>query len=102
MMLNFVIGSLPWDNTFCSDNTKLFGTIGKMKELDEIQKICEPLPLQFSAYMNYVFNLGFDQEPDYDYLEQLVEQIGHENGFVLTDNIFDWATKLSCKDLKYT
>lgn len=44
MMLNFVIGSLPWEDTFCSNKTQLFGTIGKMKELSEIEKFCEPLP----------------------------------------------------------
>jgi len=44
MILNFVIGSLPWDEIYSSDYTQLFSTIGKMKELEEVLKICEPLP----------------------------------------------------------
>lgn len=33
MMLNFVTGSLPWEDTHSSCYTQLFGTIGKMKEM---------------------------------------------------------------------
>ena len=35
-------------------------------------------------------------------MERLVFEIAKSNGFRLDDNIFDWATTLSCKDLKYT
>lgn len=52
--------------------------------------------------MRYVRHLKFDQDPDYDYVERLVIEIAKSHGFRLDDNIFDWATTLSCKDLKYT
>lgn len=102
MMINFVTGQLPWEDTQSSNFTQLFGTIGKMKELPEIELMCKSLPPQFCLYMCYVRNLKFDQEPDYDYIEQLIKEIADQNAFRLDDNIFDWATTLSCKDLKYT
>ena len=52
--------------------------------------------------MKYCRELKFDEEPNYDYLEMLVHKIAQQFQFSLTDNIFDWATTLSCKDLKYT
>lgn len=102
MMLNFVQGHLPWEETCSSHFTTMFGSIGKMKEIDEILKFCENLPPQFSTYMRYCRKLEFDEEPNYNHLEMLVQDIALQYGFSLTDNIFDWATTLSCKDLKYT
>ncbi len=62
------------------------------------------LPPQFEEYMSYCMNLQFEEEPNYDYLERLVMDIAKEKNFLLTDNIFDWATQQLCKelDLKYT
>jgi len=60
MMLNFVCGSLPWEDTLSSNYTLLFGTIGKMKELSEIEKLCSNLPPQFDLYMQYCRLLNFD------------------------------------------
>ena len=44
MMLNFVIGSLPWDDTYCDNLTRMFPGIGSQKELVMIENMCKNLP----------------------------------------------------------
>lgn len=59
-------------------------------------KLCAQLPVQFSQYMTYVRGLTFEESPDYDMLEELLDQVAQEHNFSLTDNVFDWSVAETC------
>jgi hypothetical protein len=40
-------------------------------------------------YINYTRNMGFEQDPDYEYLRGLFKQVMTAHNF-LCDNEFDW------------
>ena len=57
------------------------GTLVKIFNLDE-----------FIEYINYTRNMGFEQDPDYEYLRGLFRQVMSSNNLIC-DNDFDWLIK---------
>ena len=60
-----------------------------MKASIQMEKL--NLPDQFSEYLTYCRNLKFEEEPNYDYLLGLMQQIASDFDFSLTDNVYDWS-----------
>ena len=44
---------------------------------------------EFSIYMHYVRKLGFEEQPDYDFLRELFSKVLKNIGEV-EDGVFDW------------
>jgi casein kinase 1 len=51
--------------------------------------MCSSLSGEFAIYMNYVRKLGFEEQPDYEFLRELFSKVLKFNGDV-EDGIFDW------------
>lgn len=47
------------------------------------------LPEEFAIYLNYVRKLGFEENPDYDFLRDLFTKVLKNLGEV-EDGVFDW------------
>jgi len=47
---------------------------------------------QFCDYINYTKNLGFEDDPDYNYLKELFKKV-MENNNDQFDFMFDWVKK---------
>lgn len=47
------------------------------------------MPLEFVRYFEYVKKLHFKAQPDYRYLQQLLEKVAEHNS-ITVDNQFEW------------
>ena len=62
-------GDLPWTNLSYDEEAVL-----QSKLLTTVEKLCKGLPAPFCAFVNYVRSLGFDEKPDYQYLQSILSQ----------------------------
>jgi len=91
---------LPWKKSdISSKNEELkdrIKTITKMKMEISAENLCQGLPAEFSSYMKYVKHLEFEEDPNYDYLNNLFLSILSKNQFKNDQNFF-WITKPKMK-----
>lgn len=68
-------GNLPWMNQkFKLDEKRV--KIGEIKGKISIDNLCLDCPSVFALYFKYIRNLGFYDEPNYDYLKNLFATLG--------------------------
>ncbi|KXX74420.1 Casein kinase I 1 [Madurella mycetomatis] len=92
VFMYFLRGGLPWQGLKAATNKQKYEKIGEKKQTTPIKELCEGFPQQFSHYLTYVRNLGFEDTPDYDYLRDLFTQALKEEGGV-EDGEYDWMKK---------
>ena len=81
-MLVFLIKkTLPWLKAEKLKSTKMEirKNIYKLKSTTPVEEICTGLPSEFCDYINYCRKLGFEEDPDYNYLRNLFYQILKKN-----------------------
>ena len=86
------IGALPWSNikakTFYERSLKIYNT----KKNILIDDLCKGLPKEFMIFTEYVRNLKFEEEPDYNFLQNLfidfLKKIDKKN-----DSLFSWISQ---------
>ena len=95
MFIFFAKGSLPWFKLQkgLSLIEKAKKTL-KIKNEITLEKLCENLPYQFLKYMKYCRNLSFEQEPNYEYLKNLFNDILQKNNLT-NDLLFSWVDKIN-------
>jgi casein kinase 1 len=89
VFLYFLRGGLPWQGLKAATNKQKYEKIGEKKQTTVIKDLCEGFPEEFSKYLTYVRNLGFEDTPDYDYLRDLFTQALKNTGEV-EDGEYDW------------
>ncbi|ODQ68662.1 kinase-like protein, partial [Nadsonia fulvescens var. elongata DSM 6958] len=89
VFMYFLRGNLPWQGLKAATNKQKYEKIGDKKQTTQITALCEGLPEQFGQYLIYVRNLGFEENPDYDYLRRLFTQALKTVGEV-EDGEYDW------------
>lgn len=89
VFMYFLRGSLPWQGLKAPTNKVKYEKIGYKKQTTSVNELCFGFPIQFAQYLNYVRNLGFDEDPDYDYLVNLMDKAMTSIG-VEEDGHYDW------------
>ncbi|KAK5987155.1 Casein kinase I-like protein [Cladobotryum mycophilum] len=89
VFMYFLRGGLPWQGLKAATNKQKYEKIGEKKQTTAIKDLCEGFPEEFSKYLTYVRNLGFEDTPDYDYLRELFTQALKNAGDV-EDGEYDW------------
>lgn len=89
VFLYFLRGALPWQGLKANTNKQRYEKIGEKKQTTPIKDLCDGFPEEFSIYLNYVRKLGFDEEPDYDFLRELFAKVLKHQGEV-EDQQYDW------------
>jgi serine/threonine protein kinase len=78
MLIYLVLSYLPWQDIFFNKtidmNAKL-KLLLEMKSSITTEKLCNGLPEEFSLFIKYCRNLGFEQDPNYDYLKSLFVKV---------------------------
>jgi len=75
ILIYFLRGKLPWQGIKAKDGEKYYEKIGKKKENISIYELCEGFPEEIAFYFNYVKQLEFEDEPNYNFLSELFEKI---------------------------
>ncbi|KAG0285708.1 hypothetical protein BGZ97_007698, partial [Linnemannia gamsii] len=72
MLMEFLIGTLPWSGIMARNSKQGWSKMKEIKEEIELDELCEGLPKGFMTYIGYARSLKFDEEPDYDYLRNIL------------------------------
>lgn len=64
-----------------------------MKQSMTVQELTRECPPEFSEYLRYCKGLQFEEEPNYDYVIGLFQNLANREGINLYDNMFDWSMK---------
>lgn len=94
LLIYFIKGSLPWQNTRAQSKTEKYKLIAESKMTTSVEELCRGIPREFSLYMNYIRNLTFSDAPDYKYLKGLFRRLLTDNGWGL-DYEYDWQEHLA-------
>jgi hypothetical protein len=86
--LYFLRGRLPWQGIKAPEDEK-YDRIKEKKQETTIEDLCAGFSVEFSECLRYVRHLGFDDEPDYGYLQNLFSRVFEGAGEV-DDGKFDW------------
>ena len=91
VLVYFARGSLPWQGYRTRTLKEKCRKIRDTKLRMSPEEICRGLPHQFTAYMTNVKELGFYEDPDYEYLKDLFHVLYEEKGYSYQDASFDWS-----------
>lgn len=90
VMLYLLNGKLPWQAIKCSDKEKRYEKIGNEKLNSVPWTHFETSPGEFILFLKYCRGLDFDEDPDYNYLRNLLGNLYKHHGFP-TDNLYEWS-----------
>ncbi|KAF9579181.1 Casein kinase I isoform alpha, partial [Lunasporangiospora selenospora] len=68
MLIEFLIGSLPWSGISARNSRQGWAKMREIKEEVELDELCDGLPKGFMTFIGYSRSLKFDEEPDYEKL----------------------------------
>ncbi len=88
--LYFLRGSLPWQGIKAATNEEKRKRIGEKKQETTTGDLCAGFPEEFSKGLEYVRGLGFEDQPDYNHLQDLLSRVLGKAGEV-DDGEFDWV-----------
>jgi len=80
MMVYLSKGSLPWQGLTGKDRHLL---IGKIKAETGVEELCDGMHPNWTTCFHYIRDLRFDQDPDYNYLRELLSEAANEKGYTL-------------------
>ena len=100
MLIFLIKGSLPWDNIKVENKRSSFYKISQFKQKLEPEILCRNLPKEFAEYIRYVKNLNFEEEPDYNYLKSLFQNLLRKQGFEEEKIFFSWINEFNINQIK--
>lgn len=86
-------GKLPWQNIDKSLGNIRKDRVGESKTLDKILEYFKELPEEYLLFFKYTKNLTFKENPNYEYLIGLFQDLAKKKGINLEDGIWDWKNK---------
>lgn len=80
-------GRLPWQGVKASSRRRKHKRICAVKSATSLQELCDGMPPAFSLFLEYARNLGFTEQPNYQYCKSLFRHVLHEQPCAAPD----WA-----------
>lgn len=71
MLVYFLKGRLPWQGLKKKGKNNQIDEIGKKKMETKLEDLCSNIPECFAQYIDYCRKLGFQEDPDYNYMRGL-------------------------------
>ena len=90
MIIYLMRGKLPWQGVTGYQKMQKYFKIYKMKKNVPTEDLCKFLPKQMTDFMKYIKQLEFEQEPDYNYLRNLLKSILKEVNGTNSQLLFSW------------
>ncbi|CAF0795513.1 unnamed protein product [Adineta steineri] len=82
-------GRLPWQGLKAAAKSAKYEKICERKLHTPLESLCINMPNEFSQYLQYCRKLEFTDEPNYQYLLELFDDLFVRHAFV-RDYIYDW------------
>ena len=100
MIIYLMRKKLPWQLVRADNSTDKYIKIYRMKKTIKPENLCQDLPKEMAEYMRYVQHLGFESNPDYNYLRKLFHSILKELNLDADKLIFSWIKPSDIQKLK--
>ena len=100
MLIYLFKKKLPWQVIKAQNSTDKYIKIYRMKKAIKPEQLCQTLPQEFVQYMRYVQNLGFESNPDYNYLKKLFHHILKGLNLNADKLLFSWIKQSDIKKIK--
>ena len=99
VLMYFLRGNLPWQGLKVRSKDDRYKKILEKKKATTTEELCKDFPKEFFDYVDYTRNLGYEDNPDYDYLRNkflnVLKDLNEE-----MDYIYDWTTSSDLKKRK--
>ncbi|KAI5190335.1 casein kinase 1 [Nematocida sp. AWRm77] len=93
MLIYFMRGKLPWQNTKALSKEEKYIKIGQMKTGISIEEeLCKGMDRCFAEFLKYTRALEYDETPRYMYIKKIFSDAMIRNNFVY-DFDFDWYSR---------
>ena len=92
VLIYFIRGSLPWQGLAAKTKEEKYAKILNKKTSIPIEKLLKDEPQELIDYIKYCRGLGYEQEPDYDYLTGLFKAIITQKFDNRIDYKYDWVS----------
>ena len=89
ILMYFLRGSLPWQGLKATTKRQKYQRILERKQATHPEKLCEGYPTEFRDYFAHCSSLGFEDRPDYRYLQQKFKDLFEREAFE-DDQVYDW------------
>ena len=83
-------GNLPWQGILCKTKEEKYSKILYRKQNIPPEQLFNGFPIELVTFINYCRKLGYDEEPDYDYLTNLFKDIIINQLNEEIDYKYDW------------
>ena len=92
MLIYLYTQHLPWNSITAKNKIDLIKKIYEIKNLIPIKLICKNTPNEMNEFMKYVKSLKFEEEPNYNYLINILEDMLKKINKV-NDLNFSWISE---------
>ena len=75
VLMYFLLGSLPWQGLKIKQGEEQFQKIAEKKYNTPFEELCRGQPNEFLMYFKHVDQLEFEEEPKYDFLISLFQEM---------------------------
>jgi serine/threonine protein kinase len=86
VLLYFLRGKLPWQGIHVKKKEDRYHRIMEIKMETSPKDLCEGFPQEFESYVKYCRGLEYKEDPDYNYLKKLFNNVLKD----YSENTFDW------------
>ena len=108
VLMYFLRGSLPWQGLKVNKNEDKYKKIYDKKKSTSAEDLCRGYQCiinikyiaEFCEYIKYCRNLGFETEPDYNYLRGLLKKVMIEKNLE-SDFKYDWVAKFDQSEKEF-
>ena len=90
VLMYFLKGNLPWQGLKINRRDDRYRKIYEKKKETTAEELCKGFPKEFCEFVKYTRKLEFEEEPDYDYLRNLLKQVMKDKNYEM-DYIYDWV-----------
>ena len=89
VLLYFLRGNLPWQGLPMKNKNDRYGRILEKKKTTSSYELCKDFPNEFSQFVEYTRKLKYEENPDYDSLIKLFNDVLKKDNFRF-DYFNDW------------
>ena len=91
MLIYLFKGSLPWQGQKGNTKSEKYRKIADIKKTISFEQLCTKMPKELICYIEYCYDLEFNESPNYEMLRRLFKR-ALQNNNLENDNKFEWTT----------
>jgi serine/threonine protein kinase len=99
VLMYFLRGSLPWQGLPVRNHEDRYMKIMEKKRDTSSYELCKNFPSQFETFVEYTRKLGYEEDPKYEWMKNLFEQVVRSLNYTGIDRTFDWIQPITTQSM---